>query len=165
MIGASPPWTLEELTDCIGVDLARAKPDKPKAASALEGAHPPPRPDPKPRPELTPTYKCAACGAVGKHLSFDCPIKCLECKNNFCPGARHELCAVVCETPPSKRSPPLENVHGRPLHGILVQKLDEAWKLKHNKEVSALEMELEASATALDSDGEPEVFGLCHIQA
>ena len=159
MIGASPPWTLEELTDFIGVDLARAKPDKPKEASALEGAHPPPRPDPKPRPTLTSTYKCAACGAVGKHLSFDCPIKCPECALNFCPGARHELCAVVCETPPSKRSPPLENVHGRPLHSMLVQKLDAAWKLKHpGKEVSSLEVEA-------DSDEDTEVFGLVHPSA
>ena len=158
MIGEAPPWELARLIDYIAVDLARVPASTKEVALAAKGEQPP-RPDPKPRPTLTSTYKCAACGAVGKHLSFDCPIKCPECALNFCPGARHELCAVVCETPPSKRSPPLENVHGRPLHSMLVQKLDAAWKLKHpGKEVSSLEVEA-------DSDEDTEVFGLVHPSA
>ena len=155
MVGASPPWTLEELTDFIGVDLARAKPDKPKEASALEGAHPPPRPDPKPRPTLTPSYICSNCKAIGKHLGIDCPIKCGDCGMNFCPGARHELCAVACDTPPSQRD--LKNALGKDMFPTLVAKLDKLWQAKHpGKSISVLEQEV----SSLEAEECP--FGLVH---
>ena len=84
-------------------------------------------------------------------------------------GARHELCAVVCDIAPSKRSPVLSNYFGSDLHTYLVKKLDDAWKVKHNKsEVSSLEL---AAATAKysdsdsDSDEVPSFGGLVLQQA
>ena len=96
---------------------------------------------------------------MGDHLSKDCSAKCKDCGVSFCPGnsVRCELCAVTCDIPPSKRSPPVSNFFGKPLPPHLIAKLDAAWKVKHpGKEVSALEI------SAPDSDSDTEVFGLCH---
>ena len=149
MKGASPPWTIAELIDNIAVDLARAPPVERKEVSAKEVAS---VDLPKPKVQLTSTYKCSNCGALGKHLNQDCPRVCFECKNNFCPGARDELCAVLCDELPSKRS--LQNGIGKDLHPFLIAKLDAAWKTKHpGREVSSLEIQN-------DSDSDAEVFGL-----
>jgi hypothetical protein len=144
--GLSPPWSPKELIDNIAVDIAHAPTvsalNKEVASVDL----------PKPKVQLTSTYKCSNCGAVGEHLNQDCPNKCSDCNFNFCPGARGELCAVLCDQPSSKRS--LQNGIGKDLHPFLVGKLDAAWKLKHpGEEVSALEMQA-------DSDSDTEVFGL-----
>jgi len=130
-----PPWTLDELIDEIAVDLARASPVK-KAPELKEIA----AADRFPPPVLQSYTKCASCGAVGKHLARDCPVKCSKCNFNFCPGNRGQVCAVECSEQPSTRS--LKNFMGNPLFHTLVTKLDEAWSKKHGKkiEVSAAEM-------------------------
>ena len=131
------------------MDLARA----PKEVSVAEQ---PPAPTGRRAPVLTPDYKCANCKAVGDHLSFDCPIACKECKFNFCPGARHELCAVIADVPPSKRD--LKNALGRDLIPKLVAKLDEAWKVKHpGKSIEVSSLELRADS---ESDDDVPRFGL-----
>ena len=59
---------------------------------------------------------------------------------NFCPGARHMLCAVLGDVQPSVRG--LKNALGRDLLPYLVEQLDKAWSKKHGKplkEVSVLE--------------------------
>ena len=86
-----------------------------------------------PPPVLQSYTKCASCGAVGKHLARDCPVKCAKCNFNFCPGNRGQVCAVECSEQPSTRS--LKNFLGNPLFHTLVNKLNEAWSKKHGKEL------------------------------
>jgi len=149
MAGEPPPWTVKKLIDDIAVDMACASP-----AAELSVTEELPIKSPSIKIQLTSTYKCSNCGAVGKHLNQDCPQKCSDCNFNFCPGARGELCAVLCDLPPSKRS--LQNGIGKDLHPFLVGKLDTAWKAKHpGKEVSSLEIQNDS-----DSDSEVPAFGL-----
>ena len=141
MHGESPPWTIDQLIDNIAVDLARAPPHAlpikppPNEASGADRRYPP--------PELTQFTKCGGCGAVGKHLSRDCPEKCKHCSLNFCPGNRGMVCAIECVEQPSKRD--IKNALGYPMYPTLVAKLDQLWSKKHNKkveEVSMLEMSI-----------------------
>ena len=149
-----PPWTLDELIDEIAVDLARASPIK-EVPELKEIA----AADRLPPPVLQSHTKCASCGAVGKHLARDCPVKCSKCHFNFCPGNRGQVCAVECTEQPSKRS--LKNFMGNPLFHTLVSKLDEAWSKKHGKEASSAEF-----YQVIEDDDEDEdlcnTVGLCN---
>ena len=149
-----PPWTLDELIDEIAVDLARASPIK-EVPELKEIA----AADRLPPPVLQSYTKCASCGAVGKHLARDCPVKCSKCHFNFCPGNRGQVCAVECTEQPSKRS--LKNFMGNPLFHTLVSKLDEAWSKKHGKEASSAEF-----YQVIEDDDEDEdlcnTVGLCN---
>ena len=70
-------------------------------------------------------------------MSKDCPKKCSDCKKNFCPGARDELCAVTADAPPKD----IKNAFGNPLNPKLERILVDLWKAKHpGKEVSSIEM-------------------------
>jgi hypothetical protein len=146
MHGDAPPWTLEELGDEIGVDLARTPP-----AKEVSNAERPPLGGER-------KGKCSNCG--GDHHSKDCPRLCKGCGKNFCPGARDELCAVAAEDPPSKSS--LKNFRGSPLPDFLVAKLEELWKQKHpGVEVSVLEAwRHEVAAFECDSEGDVSL-GVC----
>ena len=139
MIGTPPPWAVGELIAFIGVDLT--------AYSRNEVSVTEQRPTGGPAKQtLTPDTKCGNCGATGKHVSRDCPIKCPDCLLNCCPGnpARGMLCAAKCDIAPSKCIPPLTSFNGRDLPTFCVQKLDTAWKAKHpGKEISSLERDLE----------------------
>ena len=148
MHGESPPWTVDQLIDSIAVDLARASPIM-KVPELKEIA----AADRFPPPVLQSYTKCASCGAVGKHLARDCPVKCSKCNFNFCPGNRGQVCAVECSEQPSTRS--LKNFMGNPLFHTLVTKLDEAWSKKHGKkiEVSAAEI------LVVEGDEEDDVPG------
>ena len=115
-----PPWTEDELVARLAVDLERVAP--PKELSAIEGRN---------KVELTPSTVCHGCGAVGKHLSRNCPQTCRFCNFNFCPGARHMACAVCFDVRPTERTPPIENGLNRRLNDTLLKKLDAAWQLKH----------------------------------
>ena len=68
-------------------------------------------------------------------------VMCGDCGMNFCPVARHEVCAVVFDTPPSKRA--LKNGLGKDLFPNLVAKLDKLWQTKHpGKSISSFEQEV-----------------------
>ena len=148
--GTGAPWSAQQLIDYIAVDLARAKPVKAVAnVSTKEVANVSTRPP----PVLTASTRCFGCGAVGKHMSRDCPIKCGTCNFNFCPGARGEACAVSFDERPSMRS--LTNIDDQPMIKLLVDKLDAAWKVKHPNEVSMLEIDLGLSCSSCsDEDSE-----------
>ena len=141
----SVPWTLDELIDEIAVDLARASPAKEASGAS--------RPSDRPPAELTPTYRCASCGATGQHLSKDCTKKCPKCNFNFCPGNRSMLCAVQCVEQPSTRS--LKNFFDRDLHPYLVSKLDKAWAAKHGKQIKEVSS-AELTDTIIYDDDEDE---------
>ena len=110
MHGKPPPWTDDELVTEISVHLARAR----KEVSAV---------DRTPRSPM----KCANC--KGDHHPRDCDQKCSDCQLTFCPGNpfRLELCAARADIQPSKRTPPINDVFGKPLPLFLVERLDKAW--------------------------------------
>jgi hypothetical protein len=141
MNGTPPPWDESKLINSIAVALARASPTA-KEVSAAEHPAASPGLQPPATPSPTPNYQCTNCGDKGVHFAKDCPKKCKDCGFNFCPGVRFELCAVLADEPPSKRS--LKTFgEKRDLFPHLVDKLDKAWEIKHSKkvaEVSSLEM-------------------------
>ena len=143
-----PPWTLNELIDEIAVDLARAPPVKPPPKEASGADRPP--------VVLGPNTKCGNCGVVGKHLSKNCPINCKSCGNNYCPGARLQLCAIACDIQPSKRDL-MSAIEGIPLHPYIVGKLDKQWATKHGKELSMLEM----AVAVVEDDNDDEDEDVC----
>ena len=86
---------------------------------------------------MNPRTKCFNCKAIGKHLSYECPIKCSDCDNNFCPGARGELCAIVADDAPKD----IKNAFGDSLPDKLQSRLLDAWRKKHpGKEASGIEL-------------------------
>ena len=142
--GTSPPWTTKILIDYIGVDMASASSPAPRMELSVSE---------RPSAKLTSTYLCAGCGEIGQHLARDCPKKCTSCGFNFCPGGpvRGEVCAVLYDTPPSKRQ--LKNGIGKDLTPFLVSKLEDAWKLKHpGKDVSSFKAEASSLERCLPSD-------------
>ena len=155
----APPWTIDKLINSIAVDLARAPPralpikPPPNEASSADRRHPP--------LELTQFTKCGGCGAIGKHLSRDCPEKCKLCGLNFCPGNRGMLCAIECVVQPSKSD--IKNALGYPMYPTLVTKLDQLWSKEHNKEIEVSSAEF---CQVVEDDEEDEeinhISGLCN---
>ena len=149
------PWTLDELIDEIAVDLARAPPAKEASGASL------PSDRGRPPPELNSYTKCGGCGAIGKHLSRDCPEKCKHCGLNFCPGNRGMVCAIECVEQPSKRD--IKNALGYPMYPTLVAKLDQLWSKKHNKQLEVSSAEFCQVVEDDDEDEEIEhISGLCN---
>ena len=70
-------------------------------------------------------------------------------------GARSELCAIICDTPPSKRN--LQNGIGKDLYPPLISRLDKLWETKHGKKVP------EVSCLELGGSTEDAGFGLVHV--
>ena len=145
----SPPWTLTELVNEISVDLARAPTNKEVSSAS--------RPHDRPPMQLGPNTKCSNCGAVGKHLSKECPINCNQCSNNYCQGARGMLCCIACDIQLSKRNL-MSAIEGVPMHPYIVSKLDKQWAAKHAKELSMVEMAV-AAVEGNDENEEPNVPG------
>ena len=88
----SAPWTVAKLIDEIACnDLACASPVK--EASEAFGSNE------RPLLVLGPNTKCGGCGAIGKHLSRDCPEKCSTWGVNFRQQKKLKRSALVILAP------------------------------------------------------------------
>jgi hypothetical protein len=158
-----PPWDIDELIDYIAVDIANADPRAKLSSAELSSTE---------KRTLDANYRCANCGAVGKHMHHECPAECTDgkCGFNFCPGAHGFQCAIKSVIPPSKRNPPLMNalVPPRPIPDHLLKRLDVAWEAKHHKRVADQPRELSmiecdaCSDESSDDDDDDGGFGLAY---
>ena len=122
MTKAPAPWTVQQLTNNIAVDLARAAKKEVSAADRNDRSK----------------IQCASCGDFG-HWSSECKKKCDICKINLCPGVRGMLCVVVTADKPPQD---VENALGKVMRPDLQSVLLTAWKAKHPdaKEASSIEL-------------------------